>query len=185
MSQTDQFKKGMYLLIDNQINLVVDRQLKTQGRQGGLITLKLRNLETGQVKTETVQAGAKHEQVDLETKEVQFLYTDDSDAYFMETETFENISISLDVIGEYKSYLKEGDKNLVLVHEGRVISVKENPNVNLKVVEAPEAVKGDSATGATKIAVTETGLKVNVPLFIKVGDVINVSTETGEYKSKA
>ncbi len=175
----------MYLLIDGKVFFVLDRKYKTQGRQGGLIILKLRNLENNTVQNMTVNAGTKFQEIFPETKEVQYLYNDASSYFFMDTNSFETLEVSSDVVGDYSSFMKEGEKLLVLLFEDKVISVRRNDIVKLKVVESVDAVKGNTVNAATKVVTLETGYKVNVPLFVKKGDVVSVNTETGEYGGRA
>ncbi len=185
MPLTDQPVKGMYLLENNRIFLLHDRQLKTQGRQGGLYILKMKALDNGQILTKTIKAGAKVEYVHPEVKEVQFLYSDSEGSYFMDSSTYETMMIPKEVIGNYINFLKEGEPVLVMTYEGKILTVKENSSVSLKVTEAVDAVKGNTSSTATKMVTLETGYKVSVPLFIKKGDVVKINTETGEYSGKA
>ncbi len=185
MPLTDQPVKGMYLLENNRIFLLHDRQLKTQGRQGGLYILKMKALDNGQILTKTIKAGAKVEYVHPEVKEVQFLYSDSEGSYFMDSSTYETMMIPKEVIGNYINFLKEGEPVLVMTYEGKILTVKENSSVNLKVTEAVDAVKGNTSSTATKMVTLETGYKVSVPLFIRKGDVVKINTETGEYSGKA
>ncbi len=185
MALTDDLRKNQYLKIDNKIFFVIDRQYKTQGRQGGLIILKMRNLSNSSIKTETVNAGTKFEEVFPETKEVQYLYSDDSTCYFMDTKSFENMEISKEIVGDYINFMKEGDKNLVLLLDEKAISIKRNPSVKLKVIESIDDVKSNAVTAVTKPVTLETGYKVNVPLFVKQGDLVNINTESGEYNGRA
>ena len=185
MPLTDQPVKGMYIRDENRIFFLQDRMLKTQGRQGGLIIMKMKALDNGQVLSKTVKSGTKVEYINPETKEVQYLYNDESFVYFMDMETYETINISKDVVGEYINFLKEGDKMLILTYEGKVLSIKESPSVVLKVIEADDAVKGNTANAATKLVTVETGYKLHVPLFVKSGDKVKINTETGQYSSKA
>ncbi|HQA99133.1 MAG TPA: elongation factor P, partial [Candidatus Dojkabacteria bacterium] len=179
MPITTQPVKGMYLLEEGRVFIVQERQLKTQGRQGGLIILKMKALDNGQIVNKTIKAGAKVEYVEPETKEVQFLYSDNEGSYFMESDTYETVMIPNGVIGDYVKFLKEGESVLVMVHEGKILTVKEHPSVNLTVTEATDAVRGNTSSSATKEVTLETGYKVHVPLFIKVGDVVKINTETG------
>ncbi len=185
MPLTAQPVKGMYIRMDDKIYHLFDRKLKTQGRQGGLIILKMKSLEDGKVLIKTIKAGNKIEQIIPETKEVQFSYTDGENVYFMDTETYEMLTISKDVIGNYLNFLKEGETVLIMFNEGKVLTVKENPTVKLKVVEASDGVRGNTANNATKTVKLETGYEVNVPLFIKTGDTLVINTETGQYTSRA
>ena len=185
MPITTQPVKGMYLLEEGRVFIVQERQLKTQGRQGGLIILKMKALDNGQIVNKTIKAGAKVEYVEPETKEVQFLYSDNEGSYFMESDTYETVMIPKVVIGDYVKFLKEGESVLVMVHEGKILTVKEHPSVNLTVTEASDAVRGNTSSSATKEVTLETGYKVHVTLFIKVGDIVKINTETGEYSGKA
>ena len=185
MSSIDQFKKDMYLLIDDHVHHVIDRQLKTQGRQGGLIILKMRDLETGNIVNKTIKAGTKLEQIDVEYVEMQYLYNDDNGVYFMNMETYETVSIPLPILEDYILFLKEGEKILTMNFNGRIINIRKNPTVVLKVKSAEPAIRGDTANNALKSVELETGYKVNVPMFIKVGDEVKINTESGEYMGKA
>lgn len=185
MPITAQPVKGMYLLEEGRVFILQDRKLKTQGRQGGLIILKMKALDSGQIVTKTIKAGAKVEYIEPETKEVQFLYSDNEGSFFMDSETFETIMIPKDVVGSYVQFLKEGESVLVMLFDGKILSVKEQPSVSLKVTESSDAVRGNTSNSATKEVVLETGYKVHVPLFIKVGDVLKINTETGAYSGKA
>jgi elongation factor P len=185
MPLTDQPVKGMYIMQEGRIFHLIDRKLKTQGRQGGLIIMKKKALDNGQVLTETIKAGTKVEYVHPETKEMQFLYSDKTGSYFMDTQSYETITISREILGNYVNFLKEGSLHLVMMYEGKILTVKENPTVDLKVIDAIEAVKGNTSNSATKEVTLETGYKIQVPLFVKKGDVVRVNTESGQYSGKA
>jgi len=185
MPLTDQPVKGMYIRENNRIFFLQDRMLKTQGRQGGLIIMKLKALDNGQIINKTVKSGTKIEYVNPETKEAQYLYKEGGSVNFMDASTYEMLSIPASVVGEYVNFLKEGDSILILMYEGNILSIKEHPSVVLKVIEADDAVKGNTANSATKVVTVETGYKLNVPLFIKKGDSLKINTETGQYSSKA
>ena len=185
MPITTQPVKGMYLLEDGRVFILQDRKLKTQGRQGGLIILKMKALDNGQIVNKTIKAGAKVEYVEPETKSFQFLYSDDAGSYFMDSETYETIMIPKDVVGGYVNFLKEGETTLMMLYDGKILTIKENISVDLEVIEAVDAVKGNTSSSASKEVIVETGYKVHVPLFIKKGDVIKINTETGQYSSKA
>jgi elongation factor P len=147
--------------------------------------MKMKALDTGQQLEKTIKAGVKVEYIEPETVEVQYMYSDEKSCYFMDTNTYETLPVKKDAIGEYQNFLKEGDKVLVMRHEGRIINLKGNPTVDLKVTESTPAVRGNTANAATKTVTVETGYKVNVPLFIEKGDIIKINTETGEYSGKA
>ncbi len=185
MAETSQFVKGMYLMLDDGVIYhVIDRRLKTQGRQGGLIILKLRNMKTGNLITETVKAGTKLDEVNLETKKMQYLYTDGEDVNFMDMSSYETVIIKKSLIGDYIYFLKEGEEILALVYDDKVVDIKRNPTVELKVTETEPAIKGNTANNALKDAKLETGYKVKVPMFVNKGDTVLVNTESGEYSKK-
>lgn len=150
-----------------------------------MIILKMRNLENGNLITKTIKEGTSFEEVFPETVSAQFLYEDGDNSVFMDSKTFENYTVPNAVIGDKKMFLKDGEKYLMLVKDGQVINIKFPAKMNLKVIEAPEAVKGNSAGSVTKVVTVEGGLKVNVPLFIKEGEIISVNTETKEYTGRA
>ncbi len=185
MPLTDQPVKGMYILESGRVFHLIDRKLKTQGRQGGLVIMKKKALDNGQVLTETVKAGTKVEYINPETKEMQFLYMDNENCYFMDNQTYETLPISKDVIGEYANFLKEGSTHLIMMYEEKVLTVKENPSMELEVTQAEDTVKGNTSNSATKEVTVETGYRLQVPMFIKRGDVLKINTSTGEYSGKA
>ncbi|MDD2270352.1 MAG: elongation factor P [Candidatus Dojkabacteria bacterium] len=185
MPLTDQPTRGMYIIEDGRVFHIIDRKLKTQGRQGGLIIMKIKALDSGQLLEKTIKAGVKVEYIEPETIEVQYLYSDENSCYFMDSKTYESITINRDIFGNYVNFLKEGEKCLIMRHEGKAINFKGSPTVDLKVIESTPAVRGNTANSASKLVTVETGYRVNVPLFIKKGDLIKVSTETGEYSGKA
>ncbi len=185
MPLTDQPIKGMYIKEENRFFFLQDRKLKTQGRQGGLVIMKLKALDNGQILNKTVKSGTKVEYVNPETKEVQYLYSDETFVYFMDMETYDTINIPKTTVGTYLNFLKEGDKVLILMYEGNILTIKENASVVLEVTVADDAVKGNTANSATKVVTVETGYQLQVPLFIKKGDKLKINTETGTYTSRA
>jgi elongation factor P len=184
MALTDQPRKDMYVMMDGRAFYILDRMYKTQGRQGGLLILKLKNLETGNNSTVTLKAGAKVDVFEPEVKEVQYLYKDAEYGYFMDTESFETIPMANSVIGDYLNYLKEGDKTLITIFEGKILDVRRKATVTLLITSTQDAVKGNTSGNAMKSATVETGYTLNVPMFVNQGDVITINTETGEYSGR-
>ena len=184
MPTTSSFQKDMYIIVDNKIHHILERKFKTQGRGGGLIILKMRNLENGNLVSKTVKEGTAFEQVFPETVSAQFLYEDGDNLIFMDSKTFENYTVPSKVIGDNKPFLKAGESYLMLVNNDNVINIKFPPKMNLEVIDAPESVKGNTAGAATKPVTVEGGIKVNVPLFIKQGDIISINTDTKEYTGR-
>ncbi len=183
ISATD-LRKGVTFELDGELYRVLDYQHSYIGRGSANVRTRLRNLHTGTTIDRTFSASDKFDDVRLELREVQFLYRDGALYYFMDTETYEQPALSADVLGEMTDYLKEGLALSLSMHEGQPVEIELPVTVDLDVTQTEPAVKGDTATGATKRATLETGLVVQVPLFIEQGDTIRVDTRTGEYVTR-
>jgi elongation factor P len=181
MAAVSEFHNGMAIMHNNDIWVVVEFQHFNPGNWRAMIRTKLKHAKTGRVIDHTFRMTDKIEEVRLETKDMQFLYESGNDLYFMDTESFEQTFISSDLLGDNKRFLKEGNLCHVLFHEGKAISAELPFFIEFKIIEAEPAVKGDTATGVMKSAVIETGARVQVPLFVKEGDVIKIDTRTGKY----
>jgi len=182
MLNINDIKLGTILKIDDQPYVVIKSQHSKQARSGAVLRTKIRNLVDGRVLERTFQGGDKLEQADMERGKASYLYKDEELAYFMDSETYEQFGISLEQVGEQINYLKEGDNVDILYFEDKPVNISLPPKVNLKVSQTMEGVRGDTAQGkVTKEATLETGLKLQVPLFIKENDTVRVSTESGEY----
>jgi len=151
------------------------------GRGGAFVRTKLKNLRTGQVVENTFRSGEKLDEVRLESRQMQYLYFDGSSYIFMDTETYEQIPISSELIEGVKVFIKENDEVNVLFHDAEPLDINLPTYVILQVVETEPGIKGDTVSGATKPAKLETGLVVQVPLFINEGDMVKIDTRTGEY----
>jgi len=178
---TNQFKNGMTIELDGVLYQIVEFQHVKPGKGGAFVRTKLKNFKTGAVIDKTFRAGEKVEQAVVNRRPMQYLYNDGSDYIFMDTETYEQINISKSLLEEEAKYLKEGTNVLVAMHEGLAIGVELPTAVELEVAQTDPGVKGDTASGGTKPATLETGVVVQVPLFIQQGDIIKVDTRTGEY----
>jgi len=181
-SPTD-LKKGTVIQIDGKPFRVIEYSQKVMGRGGSIVNVRLKNLLDGSVIPKTFKGADKIEPASVNTKPVQFLYSD-TEFHFMDPETFEQFSVSSDVADDAKNYLKEGDSVGLQFFNDQVITLELPKNLYLKVTYAEEVVKGDTANAITKDATVETGLTVKVPAFIKVGDVISISTEDGSYRER-
>ena len=179
---TSDFKRGSTkLLWNNEPWLVVEFQHVKPGKGGAFVRTKLKNLKSGRVLDETFRSGEKFHQPDLDRKKMQYLYSDDLH-HFMDQESFEQISFSNDQICTVKNYLKEQEVYDVLLFVGDPISVEPPMFMNLKVASTVPGVRGNSAQGGvTKPATLETGLTINVPLFINEGEVIRIDTRDDKY----
>jgi elongation factor P len=177
---TAEFKKGLKIQFDGAPYTIVDFQHVKPGKGGAFVRTKLKHMKLGRVIDNTFRAGEKVELVDFEEKHMQFLYRDDR-YNFMDTETYEQVSLSADEVGDAREYLRENTEVDVLYIAGSPTAV-ELPNfVELAIARTDPGVRGDTAQGGTKPATLETGAVVNVPLFLSEGDVVKVDTRTGEY----
>ncbi|MFQ5382140.1 MAG: elongation factor P, partial [Dehalococcoidia bacterium] len=151
------------------------------GRGSAQVRIKLRDVRAGSTIEHTVQAGTKFNRARVERRDMQYLYGDGEFYHFMNTETFEQIPVASDTIGEASLYLKENDVSQLVLYGDEVIGIELPITVDLEVTETDPGFKGDTATGGTKPATLETGLTVQVPLFVQAGTVIRVNTDTGQY----
>lgn len=181
MIDTGDLRKGTTLDLDGRLVKVIDFAHNKQGRGSAQVRMTLRDLRTGSTTQQTVQAGARFTPVRLERQHVQYLYQEGGHYHFMDTETFDQILLDERSMGETARFVKENDVVDLLTYDGEPIDVELPTAVNLSVRETDPGLKGDTASGATKPATLETGLVVNVPLFVSIGDVLKVDTRTGQY----
>ncbi|MGQ9683729.1 MAG: elongation factor P [Anaerolineae bacterium] len=177
-------RKGVTFELDGQLYRVLEYEHYKPGRGNAVIRTKLRNLRTGAVIDKNFLSGDRVQDVRLDHHTVQYLYRDGDLYYFMDTETYEQPALTGEVLGDAVNYLKEGVTLELSLFEGKPIDIELPVTVELLVVDAPVAIAGDTATGATKSVTTETGLKVTVPLFVNQGDTIRVDTRTGGYLTR-
>ncbi|MBX5449812.1 elongation factor P [Thermogemmatispora sp.] len=185
MISTGDLKKGLSLELDGQLYTILDWQHIKLGRGGATVRLKLRNLRTGAIVERTFDAGEKFKRVFLDRVHVMYQYQDGDQYHFMDTTTYEDIVLTEEQLGDARLYLTDNMELDIMMHEGRPISVELPEKVVLRVTYTEPGVKGDTATGGSKPATTETGLVVQVPLFVNIGDLIRVNTTTGEYVERA
>ncbi|MBI1734399.1 MAG: elongation factor P [Candidatus Rokubacteria bacterium] len=177
---TAEFKKGLRIVHDGEPYQIVDFQHVKPGKGGAFVRTKLKHMKSGRVIDPTFRAGEKVGLVEFEDKHMQFLYRDER-YHFMDTDTYDQLSLSADEVGEARLYLKENTEVDVLYINGSPATV-ELPNfVELAIAKTDPGVRGDTAQGGTKPATLETGAVVSVPLFLNEGDVVKVDTRTGEY----
>ncbi|MCM8788105.1 MAG: elongation factor P [Candidatus Omnitrophica bacterium] len=174
-------KKGMFIDEGGQIYMVVDIEHRTPGNYQACYQLYLKHLLESTIIKKRYNPDAIIEEAKIEKQKAQYLYQDNLGFHFMDTETYETITLATETVGELKNYLKENLEVNLLVYKNRPISLEVPLKVCLKVVEAPVGIKGDTVGSAKKQVTLETGLKINVPLFIKEGDIIEIDTTTGEY----
>ncbi len=181
MADTTNFRNGFTLRLDGALFSIVEFQHVKPGKGGAFVRTRLKNMSTGAVIDRTFRSGDKVEEIRVERREMQFLYSDTGTFHFMDSETYEQIGLDAALLGDSAGLLQESENAFVMVVEGRPIGV-ELPNfVNLKVAHTEPGVKGDTATGAVKPATLETGAVVSVPLFVNQGDTLKIDTRTGGY----
>ncbi len=181
----NQFSRGIYILFDKEIYNVIDFQHIKMAQRRATMTVRMKNLLTGKVLEYALRSGETILQVIVEDREVTYLYSDGDVFHFLDTETGKEIALSKGKVGDQKFYMKEGDTVSIAESGGEPITLKLPVSVELKVVETPPGVRGDTASGGSKPAELETGLTIKVPLFIKEGDMVKVDTRTGEYLTRA
>lgn len=179
-SPTD-LKKGTVIQIDGKPFKVIDYAQKVMGRGGSIVNVKLKNLVDGAVIPKTFKGADKIEPAEVNNQTVQYLYTDGSEYFFMDPETFEQFQLPADLVEEASDYLKEGDNVSLQFFDSKVINVELPKNLYLEVVYTENVVKGDTTSSVLKDAKLETGKMVKVPSFIKQGDIIKVDTRDGSY----
>ena len=181
MISTGELKKGVIIEMDNQLFSILDYQHQKIGRGSAQVRMRLRNVRTGSISDTTVQAGTKFPRVRLEQRAMQYLYLEDGNYYFMDQESYDQIGLSAGQLGDTVNYLKDGMVIQVSFYESEPVDVEPPINVELQIVETDPGFRGDTASGGTKPAKTETGLVVQVPLFVNQGETIRVDTRTGAY----
>lgn len=184
MIDVNELRKGTTFTMDGELYKVLEYQHHKPGRGKAIIRTKIRNLRTGAIIDKNFISGDRVQDIRIDKVEAQYLYNDGDFYYFMNTETFEQPALPAAVLGEAVNYLTENMTLTLSFYEGEPIDVILPTAVDLKVTDAPLAVAGDTATGATKQVTVETGLKVTVPLFINQGDTIRIDTRTGEYVTR-
>ena len=181
MIDSGQLKKGMTLDLDNKLYQVLDYQHIKVGRGSAMVRLKLRDIRGGHTIERTFQASEKFNRARLDYRNMQYLYNDGDLYYFMDEANFEQMPLNAEQLGDVLNYLKDSMSLEVSSYQGKLVGVELPITVELEVVETGPGFKGDTATAGTKPAKLETGITIQVPLFINNGDVIKVDTRTAEY----
>jgi len=181
MLSLSEIKTGKILEINNEPYIVIRTDHHKVARGGAVLKTKLKHLINGNVLEKTFQGNDKAEEAGVEKKKANYMYKDDNNAYFMDNETYDQFSLSLEQIGEKQIFLKDDTDVNVLYFGGKPVAIDLPVKVELKIVSAPPGVKGNSAGSVTKTVELETGATINAPLFVNEGDIIRVNTETGEY----
>jgi elongation factor P len=177
-------KKGTIFQYEGVPYRVVEYNQKVMGRGGSIVNVRIKSLLDGKVLEKTFKGNEQLDTADVNTENVQYLYSDGTIFFFMNEDTFEQFEVPADLVGDGAGYIKEGDRLQLQFFDGRAINVELPKNVPLKVTYAESVVKGDTANAVTKDATLETGITIRVPAFVKTGDVISVDTATGAYRER-
>jgi elongation factor P len=178
------FRNGITFELEGQIFQVVEFQHVKPGKGAAFVRTKLKNIITGATVERTFNPTDKMPRAHIERKDMQYLYNDGDLFYFMDTETYEQLPLSSDKLGDSLKFVKENMIVKILSHKGNVFGVEPPTFVELEVTQTEPGFKGDTATGAAKPAVVETGAAIKVPLFVNQGDIVRIDTRTGEYMER-
>jgi len=181
MINTGELKRGIAIEMDNALWKILEFNHLKIGRGSAQVRMKLQNLRTGSTVEKTVQAGERFPRAILEHSTVQFLYEADGHYHFMNTETYDQLALTKTQLGNVVNYLKDGTTAELMTHNDEPLGIELPPSVEMKITYTEPGFKGDTATGGTKPATLETGVTVQVPLFVKTGDVIRVDTRSDSY----
>ena len=184
MIMAGDFRKGVTVEIDGVVWSIADFQHVKPGKGAAFVRTRLKNVMTGAVLEKTFSPTDKYPLAHIETKDMEYLYSDGELYYFMDVETYEQIPLNFEQVEDAIDFIKENDQVKMRFYKGSAFSVEAPNFVELKVTETEPGFKGDTATGTTKPAVVETGYHIAVPLFVNEGDVIRIDTRTGEYMSR-
>lgn len=181
MISTSEFRNGVKIELDGEPFIIVEFQHVKPGKGGAFVRTKLRSLKTDNVIDRTFRSGEKLEEPDVEEREMQYLYSTEGQYFFMDTQSYEQIFILEEHLGDRRNFLKENMEAKIIFYKGKPLSVELPIFVELKIVKTDPGIRGDTATGGTKVATLETGANVKVPLYIEEGAVVKVDTRSGEY----
>lgn len=178
---TSDFKNGMCIINNGKMCTIVEFQHVKPGKGSAFVRTKLKDIKTGRVVDYTFNSGLKFENVRLENKKMQYLYNDGSDYYFMDNETFEQQSLPADIVGDASKWLKENDTATLLYAGDELISIEPEMFVELEVTNTEPGFKGNTVQDTLKPATLETGVEIQVPTFVDIGDVLQIDTRTGKF----
>ena len=184
MISAGDFKNGVTLEIEGNIYQILEFQHVKPGKGAAFVRTKLRNIISGGVVEKTFRPTEKFPKAHIERKDMQYLYSDGELFHFMDVETYDQIALNEDAIGDALKFVKENEMVKICSHKGNVFAVEPPLFVELAIIDTEPGFKGDTAQGATKPATVETGAVVYVPLFVEMGDVLKIDTRTGEYLSR-
>ncbi|SFT57436.1 elongation factor P [Lachnospiraceae bacterium XBD2001] len=178
------FRNGVTIEIDDKVCQIIEFQHVKPGKGAAFVRTKLKDIKNGGVVERSFRPTEKFPTAHIDRKDMQYLYNDGDLYYFMDVETYDQISLNEEEIGDSLKFVKENEMCKICSHKGSVFAVEPPLFVELEITDTEPGFKGDTATGATKPATVETGASVNVPLFVNQGDIIKIDTRTGEYLSR-
>lgn len=184
MVSAGDFKNGLTVEIEGNVFQILEFQHVKPGKGAAFVRTKLKNIINGGVVEKTFRPTEKFENAHIDRKEMQYLYNDGDLYYFMDTETYDQIAVNNDTVGDSLKFVKENENVKLSSYQGSVFVIEPPLNVELEITETEPGFKGDTATGATKPAIVETGAQVMVPLFVESGEKIKIDTRTGDYLSR-
>ena len=182
---TTELKNGWTLVLDGNLMQVIEFQHVKPGKGHAFVRSKLKNIRTGAVIEKTFRAGETVERANIDKREMQYLYRDGEGFVFMDNETYEQLNVEIETLGETANYVVEGSSAVLLMYGDEIVSTELPASVELVITETEPGMQGDRVSGATKPATLETGLTIQVPLFLEIGEAVKVDTRTGSYISRA
>ena len=185
MVSTSEFKAGIIIKYENQLWEILDYQLVKMQQRQPIVRTRLRNIKTGSAMEQAFRSGEKFEEIYLDQKQIQFLYHEGTKYHFMDSETYQEVVVSAEMLGSQADFLKDNAEALGKFNGEELLLIELPPSVVLKIMETEPGVRGDTAKSGTKPAKVETGATVKVPLFVTTGDSIRVDTRTGQYLERA
>lgn len=184
MAQTDSIKKNMFIMFNNEPYFITDAEFYSPGKGSAFTRVKMKNLNTNRVIPFTFKSGERVEELEVNFRTMQYLYSDEKTSTFMDPNNYEQFTLSNDLLSDYLKYMKAGSEYILIIHNEQPISIKFPAQLILEVTETSAAVKGNTSNTATKEATLETGAVVQVPLFIDVGAKIKIDPEYGTYQGR-
>lgn len=185
MISAGEFRNGVTIEYEGDIYVILEFQHVKPGKGAAFVRTKIKNLVTGAVVEKTFRPTEKMGRAHIDRKDMQYLYSDGELYHFMDNETFEQTAVNASDVGDALKFVKENEMVKILSYNGNVFGIEPPQIVELEITETEPGFKGDTATGATKPAILETGAQINVPLFINQGEIVKVDTRTGEYTGRA
>ena len=184
MISAGDFRNGITIELEGNIYQIIEFQHVKPGKGAAFVRTKLKNIKSGGVVEKTFRPTEKCPQARIDRKDMQYLYEDGDLYYFMDTETYDQVALNAETVGDALKFVKENEMCKICSYNGKVFSVEPPLFVELEITDTEPGFKGDTATGATKPATLETGAQINVPLFVNQGDRVKIDTRTGEYLSR-